>query len=88
MVEVECANILYSRKSGHGSVISLCNLLWLRTSPLSGQAAIVSLLRHPSPPACHTRAAFCGTETLRCLALGTGRSMGGLSRVLNTPVQL
>jgi hypothetical protein len=32
--------------------------------------------------------AFCGTETLRCLAPGTGRSIGGLSRLLNTPVQL
>jgi hypothetical protein len=31
---------------------------------------------------------LCGTETLRCLARGTGRSMGGLSRPLNTPVQL
>jgi hypothetical protein len=34
----------------------------LRTGPLSGQAAVSSLLRHPSLLACHSGAAFEGSE--------------------------
>lgn len=35
-----------------------------------------------------THIAFCGTETYRRLACGTVRSMGSLSKLLNTPMQL
>jgi hypothetical protein len=36
---------------------------------------------HPKILACHSRAAFCGPETLPWLVRGPGRSMGGLSRL-------
>jgi hypothetical protein len=39
-----------------------CGKATLRTSPSSGQATINSQLRHPILAACHSRAAFEGSE--------------------------
>jgi len=39
-----------------------CGKATLRTSPSSGQATINSLLPHRKQPACHSRAAFEGSE--------------------------